>query len=45
MGVEENPRRREMLKGLSDRLKQVKEEAEVFSRFKPDWQGEWHCCY
>lgn len=45
MGMEENPRRREMLKGLSDRSKQVKKEAEVFSMFKPDWQGEWYYCY
>ena len=35
----------EMLKGLSDRSEQVKEEAEVFSMFKPDWQGEWYHCY
>lgn len=39
-GCEKTPGQREMLIGLSDRSKQVKE-AEMFSRFKPDWQGKW----
>lgn len=39
--VWKNPGWREVFEGLGDRVRQIKKEAEMFSRFKTDSQGEW----